>query len=57
MLCEMTVLQFLLHLELRREHKKDYMKMEKAKWGLDYRTVNKIMCSLESGCTSKGSEK
>lgn len=57
MLREMTVLQFLLHLELRREHKKDYMKMEKAKWGLDYRTINKIMCSLESGCTSKGSEK
>ena len=32
-------------LELRREQKEDYMKVEESKGRLDYRIVNKIMCS------------
>ena len=35
----------LIHLESRRESKEDYRKQEKARWGLDYRRVNRIMCS------------
>lgn len=31
-------------LELRRDHKEDYIKVRR---GLNYRTVNRIMCSLE----------
>lgn len=42
-----------MHLKLRREHKGNYMKWEKARWGLDYRIV-KIMCSLEGGYAFEG---
>lgn len=30
---------------------------EKAWWGLDYRVLTKVMCSLEGGFASEGSEK
>ena len=38
-----------LHSELRRELRKITWRWEKSKVGLDYRIVNKIMCSLEGG--------
>ena len=38
-----------MHLELRREGKEDYTKVVKARWGMDYKIVNKIMCPLEGG--------
>ena len=33
------------------------MKEEKARWGLDYRIVNEIMCSPEGDYASKRSKK
>ena len=36
-----------VHLNLRREQKKDYKKAGESRWGLDYRILNKVMCSLE----------
>ena len=45
-----------IHLELRQEHKEDYGKVGESKAELGYRTVNTIMCSLESGYASEGSE-
>lgn len=43
-----------IHLELRRDPEEDYKKVEesKAKQGLDYKILNKILCSLQGGCTS-----
>lgn len=40
-----------MHLVLRREHKEDYTEVggSTARWGMDYRIVNKITCSLEGG--------
>ena len=35
-----------IDLKLRRESKEGYMKVGESKVGLDYRIVNKIMCSL-----------
>ena len=43
-----------MHLELRRE---DYRKVGGSKAGIGLQLVNKIICSLEHGYTSKGSEK
>lgn len=49
-------------MELRREHKEDYIRVGKSKaeksLRLDYiERVNKIMCSFGGGFASKGSEK
>ena len=38
-----------MHLKLRREHKEDTRRWQKAKQGLNYRIVNKIACSLKGG--------
>ena len=38
-----------MRLELRRELRKITWRCEKSKVGLDYRIVNKTMCSLEGG--------
>lgn len=38
-------------LELRREYRKDYMKVGQSRQGLGYRTVNKITCFLEGSHT------
>lgn len=39
-----TFIVYLIHLKLRREV---HLRWEKVKRGLDYRRVNKMMCSLE----------
>lgn len=36
-----------MHLQLRQEHKEEHMELQKARWGLDYRTVEST-CSPES---------
>ena len=51
LLSRVTVLQFLLCVW------PDYVKAGESRWGLDYGIVNKIMCSLEGGYLSGGSEK
>lgn len=33
--------------EINERAKEDYLKWEKARWALDYRLVNKIICSLK----------
>ena len=44
-----------------REHKEEYMMVGKSKarktLGLDYRMVNKILCSFEGGYSSEESKK
>ena len=35
-----------MYLELRRGQKEDFMEVERTRVGLDYRIVNKFMCSL-----------
>lgn len=40
---------YFMHLELKKEQKKDYMKVGQTGLGLGYKMVNKIMCSLEGG--------
>lgn len=35
-----------MYLELKREERKITRRWEKARWGLDYRIINKIMGSL-----------
>ena len=48
MLWRMTVnVPAFVHLTLWRKGKEDFMGVDKARQGLDYRIVNKIMCSLE----------
>lgn len=42
-----------IHLELMREHKKDYVSVGENKAGFDYKIV-KVMCSLEGNYTFKG---
>lgn len=42
-----------IHLKLKRESKKDHMKVEESKQALDYRMV-KIICSLEGGYILEG---
>ena len=52
---------YFMYLELRREHKGDYMNVGEREAGkslwLDYWRVNKIMCSLKGGYVSQGSER
>ena len=45
-----TVAASFLQLELRRLCKEDYMEAGKSKAGVDYRTADKVMCSLEGCC-------
>lgn len=42
---EITVCSFFYVLGIRREFQEDYTRWEKTRWGLDYRTINKILCS------------
>lgn len=44
-----------MHLELKREHKEDKMKVGESK--VYYQVISKILSSLEGGYTSEGSEK
>lgn len=43
-----------ISLELRREYRKDYMKVGQSRQGLGYRTINKITCFLEGSHACRG---
>ena len=45
-----------IHVELRRDCKRDYVKVGESNVGSVYRIVNKILCFLEGGYASQGSE-
>ena len=48
MLWRTSFAAYSMHLKLKREVRTITWRWDKARWELDYRIVNKIMCSLES---------